>query len=159
MQTVRGGLDRDAFVLVRKQPVELRGGKSGGKRRAGEDSSSEQHARLGNGGALREHPRMNSNCATSPSSPRGAAYAALPTKFSPAMQRPFFVHRVVVERIAVGHMRHAEQGKVLRKCLAAAKGEREAPGRHDDLVAVGKTRSQASGQNRIRRFYMSRLCT
>ena len=138
VQTVRGGLDRDAFVLVRKQPVELRGGKGGGKRRAGEIRLPEQHARRGNGGALREHPREEFKLRDVALAAARRGVCGVADKVQPRHAETFFVHRIVVERIAVGYMRHAEQGKVLRKRLAAAKGEREAPGRHDDLVAVGK---------------------
>ena len=127
VQTVRGGLDRDAVVFVRKQPVELRGGKGGGKRHAGEIRLPEQHARLGNEGALREHPRDEFKLRDVALAAARRGVCGVADKVQPRHAETFFVHRVVVERIAVGHMR-----------LAAAKGEREAPGRHDDLVTVGK---------------------
>ena len=138
VQTVRRGLDRDAFVLIREQPVELRGGKLRGKRRAGEICFRKQGARFRNGSALREHPwdEFKLRDVALVAARRGVYGVA--DKVQPRHTEALFVHRVIVERTAVGHMRHAEQGVVFRQRRAAAEGEREAPGHHDDLVAVGK---------------------
>ena len=138
VQAVRRGFDRDALVLIREQPMELRGGKLRGKRRAGEVRLREQHVSLRNGSTLREHPRDKLKLRdVSRIAARRGVYGVA-DEVQPCHAETLFVHGVVVERVAAGYVRHAEQGVVLAESCAAAKGERETPGRYGDLVAVGK---------------------
>ena len=137
-QPLRRRLDRHAAGLIREQPVQPRRRKRRGKRRAGEIRPGKQRPRRREIGALRQHPRdkfklRNVVCIAA----RRGVFGAL-GKVQTCHAQSLFVHRVVVERVAVRDVRHAEERIMRFERRAAAKSEREAPGRHDDLVAVGK---------------------
>ena len=55
----------------------------------------------------------------------------------PGNAEAFFIHGIVIQRIAVRHMGRAEDGIALLRAAAVAEAEREPAGKHDDLLAIG----------------------
>ena len=138
MQTVRGGLDRDAFVLVRKQPVELRGGKGGGKRRAGEIRLPEQHARRGNGGALREHPRDEFKLRNVALAAARRGVSGVADKVQPGDAQALLVDGVVIQRVILGHIGHTDHGVMGAQLPRPAENKRVVARGDRHLVPVRK---------------------
>ena len=70
-------------------------------------------------------------------------------KIQPCHRQPLFVERVVEHRIAVRHVRHADDCVVLLGFSKETKVQRKPPRHHHDLLPVGKFIVQGSSKIKI----------
>ena len=118
--------------------MQLRRGELFGKRRACKVYFAEQLARLHDAFALCEHPgdKLKLRNVAPVAARRGID--GVSDEVEPRHAQAALVHGVVVKRIALGYVRHADNGKMLLELQSASKLKRKAARHHADLVAVGK---------------------
>ena len=130
-------LQREGAGRVREQPVQLGGREVQAERRSRQVDGLQQLPGLRQRGALPQQPRNEFELrhVLPPVLRRGIAGVA--DEVQPGNAEAFFVHGIVIQRIAVRHMGRAENGIALLRAAAVAEAEREPAGKHDDLLAIG----------------------
>ena len=137
MQTVRRSLDRYAAAAVGNEPVQLRTRQLGSKGRAVDDHARERTARLGNVGARAEQPWDERVLRDRGHTPRHRRIHRVADEVQPRDAQPFFVDRVIIKRVVILNMRHADHGMMpVERAAVQADG---IVARHDrHVLAVGK---------------------
>ena len=148
VQAVRRGLDHDAAAAVGDQPVQLRARQRGRKRRVVHDHARERIARLGDRGARAEQPRDERVLRHRGHALRDGRIDRVAHKVQPRDAQALLVDRVVVERIVVLDMRHADHG-IMPVERAAVQADRVAARRDGHVLAVGKFVVQIAAEIKI----------
>ena len=152
MQSVRHGFHDDGLVPVGDQPVQLRAGQPVVEGRGGELNSRKPLARLAHGRALTENPRDEFKLRHIFPALDDLTIGRVADEIQPGHTQARFVDRVVIQRIAVGHVSHADHRIALLRRGSMAKGQRVISRRDDDFVAIGKLIVQRSSEIKILRL-------
>ena len=148
VQAVRRGLDHDAAAAVGDEPVQLRARQLGRKRCVVHDHARERIACLGDRGARAEQPR--DECVLRH---RGHALCdgridRVAHKVQPRDAQALLVDRVIIERVVVLDMRHADHG-IMPVERAAVQADRVIARRDGHVLAVGKFVVQIAAEIKI----------
>lgn len=148
MQAVRRGLDHDAAAAVGDEPVQLRARQLGRKRCVVHNHARERIACLGDRGARAEQPRDERVLRHRGHALRDGRVDRVAHKVQPRYAQPFFVDRVIIKRIVILNMCHADHGMVpVERAAVQADG---IVARHDrHVLAVGKFVVQIAAEIKI----------
>ena len=118
--------------------MQLRRGELGGKRRSDEVQACNRLARLRKIPARAEQPQNELKLRNIRLAVLNLCVRRVSDEVEPRNAEPRLIHRIVKKRVIVRHVRHADDGVVLRELRQVPQRNREIP-RHDaDLFAVGK---------------------
>ena len=79
----------------------------------------------------------------------GGGIGGIPYKIQPRDPQSLFIDGIKVERIALGGMRHADDGKMLPQLPTVAEGKREVTGHNGDFAGVGKVKIQRAAHVKV----------
>ena len=151
MQAVLRGFERDAAVSVGDEPVQLGKRHPGGKRDIRDVQPLKHRARLRNTGAAAEQPRYQLKLRDIIL----AVYRRMILRVADEVQsrdaETLFVHRVIVERVAVLHMGHADDRIAVFELLPAAQVKGIPARRDGNALSVGKFIVKVSSEIKVLR--------
>ena len=137
MQAVGRRLDDGGFVLVCKQPVQLRGGIALAERRTDQVECIQPHPRLADRGAPAEDPWDQLKLRYVFLSLPYLGILRIADEVQPGHTEPGFIDGVVVQRIPVRDVRHADHGVMRIQPPHVAERKRIAARRDRHTLAVG----------------------
>ena len=136
VQAVCGRFDRDRFSFVGNQPMQLRGGQSGAERRSGQVEPGKLCPGLLNRRAPPQQPRDELKLRDIRPVRLWLRVYGVSDEIQPRDAQALFVHRIIIERIAALHMRHADYGVVRMHRSCVVEVERVISRRDCHLFAV-----------------------
>ena len=137
MQAVRRLLDHKAALPVGQQPVQLRRRHSLTERRIRQIDPLKQRLRLLRRRAASEQPRDQFKLRHVDTPRLRAAVDGVSDEIQPRDAQALFVHRIIIERIAALHMRHADHGVMPLQRGSVPHGQRRIPRKDRHALAVG----------------------
>ena len=136
-------------MLIGQQPVQLRGGKLRAKGRADQLEPRQPVAGLRHAGALPQKIGDQLKLRHVFAAWNYIGIGGVAHKIQPRHAQTLFIHRIVIQRIILRHMRHADYGigMIQPSGMAKRKGIAARGDRH--LVAIGKLIIQRSAKVKV----------
>ena len=138
MKSVCHGFDNDRTGGIGDDPVELRSRKLRAERSGRKDHAGKCGSCFFQGSTGSENPWNEFKLRDIGLSIRGGGISSISDKVQSGHAKALLIDRVVVERILIRNVSHAENGIVLLKRREMAEGKGEIPWCDDKLFAIGK---------------------